>query len=280
MKCDPPADSLDPPPGVSPAHQAASAENHRTRNARRKRIATRSRLLTAVMHVHSDREERQVAAVDDVLRAADLSRGTFYKYFTSMQQALDALGQQLADEMTVGVMPVYDELQHPLHRAAAGLHLFFRRGGTDPVWGTFISHTDYVVGQTVLVSNIRRDLEAGRDRGVLRFGSTRLAIDFLLGATKSGIQHLIREGANAERMFELSRMTLIALGGEARAVDSAIEQVDARLRAKAPGVLPWWRDFTAAALPRAAAPAVEEATAQSPHPSRPGGGRGERTDPE
>ena len=231
--------------GSPSRRQVPVGEDHRSRNARRKRVTTRSRLLAAVMHVHSDRADRPVAAVDDVLRITGLSRGTFYKYFTSMQQALDALGELLADEMTTGLMPVYDEIEPPLQRVAAGLHLFLRRGGTDVVWGMFIAHTDYPGGQTVLLSNIRHDLEAGRDRGMLRFASTELAIDFLLGVTKSGIHHLIRHGPSAARLFELSRMILIGLGAESRAADEAIAAVDAHLGAKAPGLLPWWRDIPA-----------------------------------
>ena len=51
--------------------------------------------------------------VDDVISAAAVSRGSFYKHFASLEEALDAIGRLLADEMTIGLMPVYDMLSDP-----------------------------------------------------------------------------------------------------------------------------------------------------------------------
>ena len=112
--------------------------NHRTRVA----VVKRTRMV-----------------IDDVVKTAAVSRGSFYKHFTSLEEALDAIGRDLADEMTIGLMPVYDVLSDPSHRLAAGFQLFQWRAAFDPVWAHFVSRTDHLFRDPELLANLMVDLE-------------------------------------------------------------------------------------------------------------------------
>jgi AcrR family transcriptional regulator len=59
---------------------------------------TRGRLLDAGMTVLADKGYH-VARVDDIVKAAKVSHGTFYLYFANKQELLRALAGQCADEM-------------------------------------------------------------------------------------------------------------------------------------------------------------------------------------
>ena len=216
-------------------------EDHRTRVGPANRA--RSRLLMATMRVCSNHEARGSVVIDDVVKAADVSRGTFYKYFVSFDEALDAIGRELADEMTRGMMPVYDAMQEPLHRTAAGLQLFLRRGAVDPVWGRFVSNTDHLIKDRALNYNIRRDLEAGRASGDYSFLSVETAKHFLLGAAKGGIQRFVLGGAELDHIFDLTGMILCGLGADAVKADSAIHHAHAYLRTTAGSILSWWKEL-------------------------------------
>jgi len=63
----------------------------------------RARLLGATMDVCAVANSQGPAVIDDVIRAAKVSRGTFYKHFDSLEQALAELGAQLADETVEGL---------------------------------------------------------------------------------------------------------------------------------------------------------------------------------
>jgi len=89
-----------------PPHQGGDASesqpapaNHRVRVGRERRQKTRAHLLCAVLQVCSNESARSPAVIDDVAGYADVSRGTFYKYFDSLDQAIAELGNQLAEEM-------------------------------------------------------------------------------------------------------------------------------------------------------------------------------------
>ena len=220
-----------------------AVENHRTRVARDKRTRTRSRLLAAVVKVCSAPGQPGHAVIDDVLNAADVSRGTFYNHFASLEEALDIVGRELADEMTVGLMPVYNVLPEPLDRTAAGLQLFLRRGAVDPVWGRFVSHTDHLFDDAELIAAISADLRNGRACGAYGFSSVETATDFVVGSTMGGIRRFVRGGVGLAQVFDLATMILRGLGADPAKAGPAIHRTDLHLRANAPGLLPWWRDM-------------------------------------
>ena len=222
-------------------------EDHRTRVARDKRARMRSRLVEAVVQVCSAPGQPGPAVVDDVMRAAGVSRGTFYKYFTSLEEALDMIGRELADEMTVGLLPVYEILTDPLERTAVGLQTFLRRGAVDPVWARVVSRTDHLFDDAELVSRISIDLTNGRASGVYDFASIESAVDFVLGSTMGGVRRFQSGGVGTAQVIELGAMVLRGLGADPARTVTALHKADAHLRARAPDVLPWWRDLPDAA---------------------------------
>ena len=73
----------------------------------------------------------------------------------SLDEALRAVGRLLADQVAVELLPIYDGLERPLHRTAAGLQLFLCQGGVDAVWGGFITNIDNLESEAVPVSAAR-----------------------------------------------------------------------------------------------------------------------------
>ncbi|WP_374943410.1 TetR/AcrR family transcriptional regulator, partial [Sphingomonas sp.] len=72
-------------------------EDHRTRVGRERRERMRNQLLQSVLAVCAGRGPAGAAVIDDVVRHASVSRGTFYNHFESIEQAVSELGLQLAD---------------------------------------------------------------------------------------------------------------------------------------------------------------------------------------
>src|SRR5260221_429047 len=79
---------------------AAPDANFRVRNAKIKREKMLSRLLAATMEVCADTQRRGAAVIDDVVRTAGVSRGAFYWYFNSLDEAIETLGRRLADDIS------------------------------------------------------------------------------------------------------------------------------------------------------------------------------------
>ena len=230
-----------PAPGKAGTELEGPTEDHRTRVGFAKREKMRARLVTAVMELWPKTQSGISVVVDDVVTAASVSRGSFYKHFSSLEEALDTIGRDLADEMTAGIMPVYDGLSNPIHRTAAGFQLFQWRAAFDPVWARFVSRTDHLFRDPELLANVMVDLRNGRDGGYYRFGSVELAANFVIGATIGGISRLVTGRSDDHDVLELAEMVLRGLGVDGDDAGKAVALTHAHVTECAPGRLRWWR---------------------------------------
>ena len=196
------------------------------------------------MQVCTKDNQRGPAVIDDVVRTADVSRGTFYKYFTSVDEAFVLLGRTLADEMTLGLMPVYGVIKPPLLRTSVGFQLFLQRGALDPTWASFVARFEHVSCDTVLTSTVLDDLESGRASGDYAFTSSEVALDFLLGTTTGGLLRFSLRRGGLAQIRELTTMVLVGLGATPTKARKAVDAGAEHIAQTAPGVLPWWSPLT------------------------------------
>lgn len=172
----------------------------------------RSKLLDAAMRVFAA-TGGSTPVIDDVIREADVSRGTFYNYFDSLDQVLVAIGQELNNQMTTDILPVYDVLTEPWQRAAVASRLFLLRALLDPKWAGFVTRADAWQHNTLVAEYMAKDLENGKASGDFTFDRIDAATDFLMGASAHGIQ-AIKQGVERPNNYMDScvRLTLASVG--------------------------------------------------------------------
>ena len=95
---------------------SASAVYHRVGSAQKKRERMRARTLEATMQVFA-RISDDAPVIEAVVREAKISRGTFYKYFDSLDTALVATGTEADDRMIDDILSLYDCQTEPWQRA-------------------------------------------------------------------------------------------------------------------------------------------------------------------
>ena len=199
----------------------------------------RAQLLQSVLAVCSGRTAN-VAVIDDVIKHAAVSRGTFYNHFTSFEQAVSELGLQLADEMTQGILSVYDVLDDPVLRTATGFQMFVVRAAIDPEWGDFIARIGLLRADQLFASKIRADVQLGVETGDYVVPSTDIATDLLMGAKIEAIRRVI-EGASLDYVRQMASMVLRSFGVTPSRADKSVVAAYARLEREAPGKIAWWR---------------------------------------
>ena len=166
--------------------RAAAAENRKAQ--------TRERLLDAAIVVIGDKGP-DASSVEDFVAAADVSRGTFYNYFPTMEDLLRAVRRKLTDAL----MAVLDAHLPPSipasSRLATRLHSHFALVSNDPAWGWVVMRLDATrLGRTPAMEEsfdrmYRDGVAAGEFRQAdplairsLTFGTSRMVQrDILLG---------------------------------------------------------------------------------------------------
>lgn len=216
-------------------------EDHRIRVGRERRERMRAHLLDAVLHVCSHVSARDPVVIDDVIRHANVSRGTFYKYFDSLDDAVSELAVRLADEMTAGIAEVYDVLEDPVMRTATGFQLFLIRALVEPRWGAFIAQIGLLREGDLITTKIRQDIMLGLESGDYVVPSAQIASDLLMGAKYEAIRRITSVPVDASYIPSMTSMVLRSFGVPAVKADKMVRRAFERLLAEAPQKLAWWR---------------------------------------
>ena len=221
------------PPPIDPRSRAAALRRERMRD----------RLLDTVLDLYQPGQANGHLVIDDVIRAANVSRGSFYKYFDSLEAAVDALGERLTAGMIGDYCRLFDDLDDPLLRAVGGAAMAMLRAWHDPRWGGFTCRVDYVdyferVSSFDLM--VRDALIAARNHGQMDFASSDMAVDLIVGVTIEARRRLMRGGtAPRAYMDEMILRTFRALDAPPAIVATALETVWRRLAQDGPD-LDWW----------------------------------------
>ena len=113
--------------------RAAAAENRKAQ--------TRERLLNAAIVIIGEKGP-DASSVEDFVAAADVSRGTFYNYFPTMEDLLRAVRRKLTDAL-MAVLDAHLPSSIPASsRLATRLHSHFALVSHDPAWGWVVMRLD------------------------------------------------------------------------------------------------------------------------------------------
>lgn len=220
---------------------ASRSEDHRVRVGRERREKMRAHLLQSVLSVHSRQGPTGSAVIEDVVKHAQVARGTFYKYFDSLEQAMSDLALQFATEMTVDILSIYDVLEDPVLRTATGFQMFLIRGIFEPDWGSFIAHIGVLSEDNLLTQKIRDDIRLGVETGDYIVPSVEIANDLLMGAKIEAIRRAIRSGGSCDYVQAMTAMVLCSLGVTPTKAEKSVARAFARLLKEAPGKVAWWQ---------------------------------------
>ena len=219
-------------------------ENFRVRVAREKRERMRSRLLSATMTRYAEQRGAGPTLIDDVIKIAGVSRGTFYKYFASVEEVLAELGSQLVEDTIADMRVMFAGVDDPLQRTASGIQLMMLHAIVDPVWGGFVVHSPHLVSSSAIWREIEESSVKAARNGDFRFRVLQAAIDYQIAITFDAVERLLSPIEDrACYMYDMTRMTLVGLGVEFDRASEIIRVSQEEIRKRAPTALPWWRDL-------------------------------------
>ena len=220
----------------------AKVVNFRTRNAQVKREKMLARLLSATMEVCADTNRRSSAVIDDVVRAAGVSRGAFYWYFDTLDEAIETLGRRMADEIGAETSALFRTVPSPVLRAALGGQVMMSRASMDAVWAAYLSNVHVLLDDSKFVSRVRRNVEAGRAAGEFQFESVKAAVDFQIGAVLAAVRRCTTESPPSAVLIEMNVLILRGLGVKTSMAQEMASEAARIVNEVGPEKLPWWRN--------------------------------------
>jgi AcrR family transcriptional regulator len=229
---------------AKPCPYPAAPEDFRVRVAAQKRARMRSRLIAATQDAYLNGGPYRTPVIDDVIRQAGVSRGTFYKYFDSLDEILAEVGRVVAGEMLTTYDRLFAAIKDPAVRIAVGPLMAMARAAMDPRHGAFATRVDFVEflgGEDPGALIVRRSLTEAKNAGALDFDSLDAAIDVVIGATVEGVRRICRTGAlDGAYMRELTAILMIGFGLSRKRAQSAVAEAWQHLQQQS-AVLHWWK---------------------------------------
>jgi AcrR family transcriptional regulator len=178
----------------------------------RKRFLMRSKLLEAALRVYVRRGGPR-PVIDDVIREAKVSRTTFYNHFNSLDEVMAAIGEELSNQMTTDIFPLYSVLVEPWQRISVGFRLFLLRALLDQTWAAYVTRVDAWPHDALVARYMAFDIQTGKASGQFRYERIDAVSDFLRGASARCIQAIMEGVDDPNRYMDDSvRMTLAGLG--------------------------------------------------------------------
>ncbi len=185
---------------------------HRSRVGEKRRREMRTRLLQSALHVFVSGATG--AVIEEVIREAGVSRGTFYNYFRTPGELYDALSEEASNQVLRLVDPVVLLHDDAAARVSCGVRLVLRTGHQHPEFGAFIARRGPggVFAGGLFEEYLPRDLSLGMANGRFEEIPMRVAVDLVLGPVLAALHTLTTETVPPEYPDLVARGILKALG--------------------------------------------------------------------
>jgi AcrR family transcriptional regulator len=194
--------------------------DHRPRVAAERRERMRLRLLTTALQLVAEKGPAAMS-IDDVISAAEVSRGTFYKYFPSPEVLVRELALEIANELIRMAEPVVLGYEDPAERVACGIRLVSRLSIHHPVVASFLVRLGWpdARGPDILLDFVRRDLNAGIRRGRFKRMPIELALNIVAGSVLGATHCMLEPDCEADFAEQTAAAALRALGVDAKSAE-------------------------------------------------------------
>ena len=104
-----------------------------------KRERTRKKILEAAFGLIGA-EKGLTVRIEEICAAAEISRGTFYNYFTSLEQLFEILAIELSHGLNTALVSTWDESLSHAEGSNAAIQHYLNYARRDPAWAWAMVH--------------------------------------------------------------------------------------------------------------------------------------------
>lgn len=195
------------------------AVHPRTVSGQAQKAKTRAAIIQVAIPIFAHHGP-DIPVIDDFVKAAGVSRGTFYNYFQTTRDLLEASMAYISDELIETIIPAVAHEPNPVIRLATAARLFYRKARLDPVFRAFFSSVSSV--GNLAARHAHSDLEEAIEKGLIKVTDIELAEAIAFGVMVFALRSSKVEAGGQERAREVVRAILNALGVEPGLIDRAM----------------------------------------------------------
>jgi AcrR family transcriptional regulator len=195
----------------------AKALDHRVRVAALRREEMQMHLLFSGLTLASTNPINALE-VEDVIRQAEVSRGSFYNYFPSLPALYDGLAKQLMQEFAeITDVSVPQSLDNVTHLAST-MRILMRLVVDFPMLGRFLTQIQWPNQSPDLdiFQNIIRDIQLGIKEGSFTNMPASIGANIAIGSLIGGVHTMLLKRPAKGFEDQVTNQVLIGLGVDAK----------------------------------------------------------------
>ena len=190
---------------------------------RQRRARTREKILEAAFELLG-REEGLSTRIEEICVKAKVARGTFYNYFSSVEELFKALTFNISHDYNQAVRAVIRTLPAGALRGGFALRYYLHRTREDPSWGWAMVNLS-AGGPIFGEETARYGLEAVAEGMITEqfdAPSAQMAYDFMHGATLAGMITLLRSEQPEDYPEKMVALIFRGLGVSQTLIDRCV----------------------------------------------------------
>jgi len=188
-----------------------------------KRERTRKKMLEAAFGLIGN-ERGLTVRIEEICAPADISRGTFYNYFTSLEQLFEVLAIELSHDLNRALVSTWDETRSHAEGSNAAIQHYLNYARRDPAWAWAMVHLS-AFGPTFGAEAWEacyRSIEKGIEAGEFDVPNATVGRDLMTGTVLATVRTMLRSRGGRSQSRIIARHLLRALGvPDARAKEIA-----------------------------------------------------------
>lgn len=191
----------------------------RTASGQAQKTRTRAAIVRAAIPVFANHGP-DIPVIDDFVKAAGVSRGTFYNYFQTTRDLLDATMEQISNDLIETIIPAVIDQPNPVIRLATAMRLFYRKARLDPVFRGYLDSVSSV--GNLAATRARGDLQEAISQNLIKVKELELAEAIIFGVMVFALRTSKVEAGGPGRAHEVVRAVLNALGTDQKLIEVAL----------------------------------------------------------
>ncbi len=193
-----------------------------------KRERTRTKILESAFGLIGN-EKGLTVRIEEICAAAQVSRGTFYNYFTSLEQLFEILAVELSHDLNGALVATFDETQSHAEGASAAVQHYLSYARRDPAWAWAMVHLS-AFGPTFgseAWEACHRAIAKGIEAGEFDVPNATVGRDLMTGTVLATVRTTLRGGRSQPRViaYHLLRAFGVPDGRAKEVADSPLPDI-------------------------------------------------------
>jgi AcrR family transcriptional regulator len=178
-----------------------------------KRERTRKKILEAAFGLIGN-EKGLTVRIEEICAAAHVSRGTFYNYFTSLEQLFEILAIELSHDLNRALVSTWDETRSHAEGSNAAIQHYLKHARRDRAWAWAMVHLN-AFGPPFGAESwdaCYRSIAKGIEVGEFDVPNATVGRDLMTGTVMASVRTMLSSGSSRSQPRMVAYHLLRAFG--------------------------------------------------------------------